>query len=81
MEYLFNERRQVNREEINMGKGINIEDSDAFFSMRGSFWQESRDRELAEKGHEAAGLDQDKEREKIGFLHPHVSPVRIATGS
>jgi len=64
-----------------MGKGIYIEDSDTLFNMRGSFWQESRDRELAEKGRESAGLGQDKEREKIRGLHPHVNPVRIATGS
>jgi hypothetical protein len=80
MEHLFNQRGQVNRKEINMSKGIYVEDSDVFFNMRGSFWQESRDRELAEKGREGAGLGQDKEREKIRFLH-HVSPVRIATGS
>ncbi len=32
-----------------MRRGLDIENSDAFFSMRGKFWQESRDRALAEK--------------------------------
>ncbi len=32
-----------------MGKDLGIENSDAFFSMRGKFWQESKDRALAEK--------------------------------
>lgn len=56
-----------------MDKGLEIEDSNAFFSMRGSFWVESRARALAEKernepcsqkSQEARELDQSPEREK-----------------
>jgi len=56
-----------------MDKGLDIEDSDTFFSMRGSFWVESRDRALAEKernetfsqkSQEARELGQSPEREK-----------------
>ena len=56
-----------------MDKGLDIEDFDAFFSMRGSFWIESRDRALAErernepfsqKSQEARELGRSPEREK-----------------
>jgi hypothetical protein len=32
-----------------MGRDFDIWDSDAFFSMRRKFWEESRDRALADK--------------------------------
>ena len=35
-----------------MGKGIDIEDFDAFFNMRGRFWIENRERALTEKEHD-----------------------------
>lgn len=35
--------------EEKMGPTFEFEDSDAFFSMRGPFWEESREKALAEK--------------------------------
>ena len=66
-----------------MDKGLDIEDFDAFFSMRGSFWIESRDRALAErernepfsqKSQEARELGQSPEREKRQVVYPDLAP-------
>ena len=40
-----------------MDRGLDYEDSDAFFSMRRMSWEESRDRALAEKEANEAGAD------------------------
>ncbi len=66
-----------------MDKGLDIKDYDAFFSMRGSFWVESRDRALAEKernepfsqkSQEARELGQSPEREKRQVVSPDLAP-------
>ena len=73
-----------------MDKGIDIEDFDAFFSMRGSFWVESRDRALAErernepfsqKSHEARESGQSPEREKRQVVYPDPDPSRAIGAS
>jgi hypothetical protein len=76
------ENRQIYRR-INMDKGLDIKDSDVFFSMRGSFWVESRDRALAEKernepfsqkSQEARELGQSPERDKRQVVCPDLAP-------
>ncbi len=66
-----------------MDKGLDIEDSGALFSMRGSVWVESRDRALAEKernepfsqkSQEARELGQSPEREKRQVVYPDPDP-------
>lgn len=49
-----------------MDKGFDIEDSDTFFSMRGSFWAESRDRALAEKERNEPFSRKSKEARELG---------------
>jgi len=83
------ENRQIYRR-INMDKGLDIEDFDAFFSMRGNFWVESRDRALAErernepfsqKSQEARELGQSPEREKRQAVYPDLAPSRAIGAS
>ncbi len=73
-----------------MDKGLDIENSDAFFSMRGRFWVESRDRALAEKepneafsqiSQEARELDQSIEREKRQAVYLDLTPSRAIGAS
>ena len=74
-----------------MDKGIDIEDFDAFFSMRGSFWVESRDRALAEKERnepfsqkfqKAGELGQSPEREEERqVVYPDLAPSRAIGAS
>ena len=73
-----------------MDKGLYIEDSEAFFNMRGSFWAESRDRALAEREHnepfsqktqEAKELGQSPEREKRQVVYPDLAPSRAIGAS
>ena len=73
-----------------MDKGLDIENSDAFFSMRGRFWVESRDRALAEKepneafsqiSQEARELGQSIEREKRQVVYPDLAPSRAIGAS
>lgn len=49
-----------------MDKGLDIENSDAFFSMRGRFWVESRDRALAEKEPNEAFSQISQEARELG---------------
>jgi len=73
-----------------MGKGIDIEDSDAFFNMRRRFWVDSRDRALAEKkpnkpssqqSQRADKSAQNKGSEKRYVVYPHLAAARSASGS
>ena len=55
-----------------MDKGLDIKDSDAFFNMRSKFWEESRDRALAEKArNEGRELGHKIVREKIHVVYPY----------
>lgn len=48
-----------------MGRGLDIEDSDAFFNMRRRFWEESRDRALAKKEQNKPFIQQSQEGSKL----------------
>ena len=71
-----------------MGRGLDIEDSDAFFNMRSKFWIESRDKALAEKernkpfskkSQEGWELGQNIEREKRYIVNPHPATARTVS--
>ena len=55
-----------------MDKGLDIEDFDAFFNMRCKFWEESRDRALAEKArNQGRELGHKIVREKTHVVYPY----------
>jgi hypothetical protein len=63
-----------------MGKGLDIEDSDAFFNMRRRFWEQARDRPMAEKERDIPFSQQSQKGTKRD-QHPHRDPARIVSGS
>ena len=71
-----------------MDRGLDIEDSDAFFNMRGKFWIESRDKALAEKernkpfsekSQEGWELGQNIEGEKRYTVNTHPATARTVS--
>lgn len=50
-----------------MGRDFDIWDSDAFFSMRSKFWEESRDRALADKEHDEPSSQQYQESWELKY--------------
>ena len=71
-----------------MDRGLDIEDSDAFFNMRSKFWIESRDKALAEKernkpfsekSQEGWELGQNIEGEKRHIVNTHPATARTVS--
>lgn len=66
-----------------MGKGLDIEYSDAFFNMRRRFYLESRDRALAERGRnrslsqQAQGTGQSAQNSERGKREPAAHDIAI----
>lgn len=67
-----------------MGKGLDIEYSDAFFNMRRRFYLESRDRALAKRGRnrslsqQAQGTGQSAQNRERGKREPAALDIAIA---